>query len=114
MFGVYKTTVGCQQSPKILKAAMEEAVDLYLALHHNVFPLDRQDSSIKLKVQKNYLSSGEIIKISIHQESFQITSRCIEDPNQTILISWGRNRLNVYALSACIKDAVREISSSAA
>ena len=114
MFGVYETTIGCQRSPRVLKAAMEEAVDRYLALHHNVFPLDRQDSSIKLKVQKNYLSSGEIIKILIKEESFKITSQCIKAPDHSIMISWGKNRRNVSTLSSYIKDAVREISSSAA
>ena len=114
MFGVYETTINCQRSPKALQAVMEEAVDRYLALHHNVFPLNRQDSSIELKVQKNYLSSGEIIRISIQAESFKISSKCIEEPGQSILIPWGKNRQNVYALSNYIRDAIRELSYSAA
>jgi hypothetical protein len=114
VFGVYETTINCQRSPKILKAVMEEAVDRYLALHHNVFPLNRQDSSIKLKVQKSYLSSGEIINISIQKESFKITSRCIEDPKQAISISWGKNRNNVAVLSNYLKEAIQELTCNAA
>ena len=108
MSAVYKNKINCSQPQKMLQAIMEDAVDRYLSLHPTVFPLDRQNLFISLKVQKNYRSSGEIVTISIDKECFYITSKCITRSERSI--AWGKNRDNVLALSNYIRDAIAELS----
>ena len=111
MLASYKTAISYSQPQEVLQAVMEDAVDRYLSLHPTVFPVDRRDLAIDLKVQKNYRSSGEIVTISIAKESFCITSRCITKPHQ---IAWGKNRENVLALSNYVRQIISELSYSAA
>lgn len=107
MFPAYKTTIYCQQSQKVLEQTMQDAVDWYLSLHPTVFPIERNNSYIVLKVQKSYRSSGELITVSVQQNSFNIVSKSVEESTQ--LIAWGKNRENVLALSACLKSQVRKL-----
>ena len=78
MFGGYERTFNYQLPPELLTEAMNEAVDRYLALHQNVFPTGRQDSSVELKVQKSYVSRGETIVVSVRDRRFYVASRFIE------------------------------------
>ncbi len=112
VLATYETKISCSQPQEVLQAVMENAVDRYLSLHPTVFPIDRQDLSINLKVQKNYRSKGEILTISIAEESFYIASESITKPHQ--LIAWGKNRDNVLTLSGYVRDAIAQLSYSIA
>lgn len=112
MLATYKTKISCSQPQEVLQAVLENAVDRYLSLHPTVFPIDRQDLSINLKVQKNYRSKGEIVTISIASESFYIASESIAKPNR--LIAWGKNRDNVLILSSYIQEAIAQLFYSVA
>ena len=111
VLATYKTKISCSQPQEVLQAVMENAVDRYLSLHPTVFPINRQDLSIKLKVQKNYRSKGEILTISIAQLSFYIASESIVKPDR--LIAWGKNRDNVLTLSEYVR-AIAQLSYSIA
>ena len=91
---------------------MEEAVDRYLSLQPKVFPIKREASFVLLKVQKSYRSNGELLTISIQDNSFHIVSRCVAQPYQKIC--WGKNRDNVLNLSDCIKKTIQERSQDVA
>lgn len=112
VLATYETKISCSQPQEVLQTVMENSVDRYLSLHPTVFPIDRQDLSINLKVQKNYRSKGEILTISIAQESFYIASESIAKPHQ--LIGWGKNRDNVLILSEYVRDAIAQLSYSIA
>ena len=87
---------------------MEETVDRYLSLRPKAFPIRREASSILLKVQKSYRSNGELLTISIQNNSFHIASKCVAESHRKI--SWGKNRDNVLDLSDCIKKTIQERS----
>ena len=107
MFPAYRTTVYCQQSPRVLEQIMEDAVDWYLSLHPTVFPIKRTNSCIVLKAQKSYRSNGELITVSVQQDSFSVVSKSLEESTQ--LVAWGKNKENVISLSACFKTQIREL-----
>lgn len=107
MFPAYRTTIYCQQSQKVLEQIMEDAIDWYLSLHPTVFPIERTSSQVVLKAQKTYRSNGELITVSIQQNSFKIVSKSLEE--STRLVAWGKNRENVFSVSACLKSQVREL-----
>lgn len=109
MFGEYKTSFNYQLPKEVLKSVMDEAVDRYLASHQNVFPINRRDYAIELKVQKSYVSNGEIIAIAIQDETFYVVSKYIEESPQSI-VEWIKNRYNVLTLAAYVKDAIHELS----
>lgn len=111
MVAAYTTTINYEQSPKVLREILEEAVDRYLSLQPKVFPVRRQASSVLLKVQKSYRSNGELITVAILDGSFEIVSQGVAEPSY---IAWGKNRNNVVALSHCIKDVMRERSQNLA
>ena len=104
----YETKINCSQPTQVLQELMEDAVNNYLSWQPKVFPIDRQDMFISLKVQKSYRSSGEILTIAIDKEAFSIASRCIIQPKRSI--AWGKNRDNVLALSGCVRDAIAELT----
>ena len=112
MSASYETVISCSQPQQVLQTVMEDAVDRYLSLHPTVFPIDRQDLAIDLKVQKNYRSSGETLTISIAKESFYIASECIAKPERSI--AWGKNRDNVLTLSNYVRQAMAQLSYSVA
>ena len=113
MFGGYKKTFNYQLPPELLTVAMNEAVDRYLASHQNVFPTDREDSSIELKVQKSYVSRGEKIVVSVRDRNFCVASKFIEkSPCKTMV--WVKNWHNVVRLNTYMQEAVEELSCSAA
>ena len=109
MFGEYETIFNYQLPTEVLKTVMDEAVDRYLASHQNVFPIDRQDCAIALKVQKSYVSQGEIVEIAIQNETIYVVSQCIEESGRSP-VAWIKNRYNVLILAAYIKDAIHELS----
>ena len=113
MFGGFETTLNYQLPEKVLQVVMDEAVDRYLASHQTVFPIERQESFIKLKVQKSWSGNGEIIIISLQNKGFYIASNCIDEYPQPIL-AWAKNRNNVTTLATYLKDAICELSFSAA
>ena len=112
MSAAYETRIKCLQSQQVLRVIMENAVDRYLSLHPTVFPIDRRNLSINLKVQKSYRSRGEILTISIAEDSFYIASESIAKPHQ--ITAWGKNRNNVLAMSGYVRDAIAQLSYSIA
>lgn len=86
---------------------MQDGVDWYLSSHPTVFPIERKNSCIVLKTQKSYRSDGELITVSVRENSFGIVSKCHEESPQ--LVAWGKNRENVIFLSACLKSQMREL-----
>ena len=113
MFGGYEKTFNYQLSSELLKAAMNEAVDRYLALHQNVFPTGRQDSSIELKVQKSYVSRGETMIVSVQDCTVRVASKFIDSSPQSNIV-WIKNWHNVAKLNAYMREAVQELSCSMA
>ncbi|MEL6927367.1 MAG: hypothetical protein AAFO95_01880 [Cyanobacteria bacterium J06600_6] len=109
MFGEYKAVLNYQLPKDALKTVLYDAADRYLALHQNVFPINRQDSSIEFKVQKSSLSRGEIVVISIENKAFCAVSRHIGESPQSIG-GWIKNRHNIITLSTYVQDAVSELS----
>ena len=105
VFSAYETTIHYQQSQEVLEQIMEEAIDRYLALHPTVFPIERQDSYAILKAQKSYRSNGELIILSVQQQSFSITSKCVKKSPQ--VLAWSKNRDNVNTLSTCLKSEAK-------
>ena len=112
MFGEYETTLNYQLPKETLKIVMCEAADRYLALHQNVFPINREDCSIEFKVQQSSFSRGEIVVVSIKEEALYAVSRHIGEFPQSIG-GWLKNRHNVTTLSTYIQDAVLELSQHA-
>ena len=109
MFGEYEATLNYQLPQEVLKTVMDEAVDRYLASHQNVFPIDREDCAIELKVQKSCVSRGEIVAIAIQNETIYVVSKYIQESGRS-LVAWIKNRYNVLILAAYIKDAIHELS----
>ena len=109
MFGGYEKTFNYQLSSELLTAAMNEAVDRYLALHQNVFPIGRQDSSIELKVQKSYVSRGETMVVSVQDRTVRVASRFIESSPHSSIV-WLKNWHNVARLKTYMQEAVQELS----
>ena len=109
MFGEYEATLSYQLPQEVLKTVMDEAVDRYLASHQNVFPINRDNCAIELKVQKSCVSKGEIVEIVIQNETFYVVSRYIEESPRSI-VEWIKNRYNVMVLAAYLKDAIHELS----
>lgn len=113
MFGGYETTLNYQLPEEVLQKAMDEAIDLYLASHQKVFPIERKESSVKLKVQKSWSGNGEIVVISRQNKAFHIASKCIEESPQSIL-AWAKNWNNVTTLATSLKDTICELPRSIA
>ena len=109
MFGGYETTLNYQLPKNVLQIAMEKAVDRYLADHHTVFPIERKELSVELKVQKSWSGNGEIVVVSIQNEAFYVGSKCIEGDRQPIL-AWAKNWNNVQTLATSLQDAISELS----
>lgn len=106
VFPAYRTTIYCQQSQKVLEQIMEDGINWYLSLNPTVFPIERTSSQVVLKAQKSYRSNGELITISVQPNSFKIVSRSLEESAR--LVAWGKNRENVFSVSACLKSQVSE------
>ena len=109
----YEKTFNYQLSPELLTAAMNEAVDRYLALHQNVFPVGRHDSSIELKIQKSYVSRGETMVVSVQDRTVRVASRFIESSPHSSIV-WVKNWHNVVRLNTYMQEAVQELSCSVA
>lgn len=107
MSASYETTIYCNQPEEILKEIIEDAVSQYLSLNPNAFVIRNNERSIVLKIPISIKSWGERLKLSIEEESFHITSESILS---STLVAFGKNRNNVRAMSACLENAIQELS----
>lgn len=103
----YETTIYCERSEETLKNIMQEAVNQYLSSNPRVYPVDRQDLSIALKIPSGNTSGG-VLTVMVQEESFYIMSKSVDSPRQ--IIGWGKNRDNVRAMCICLENAIQELS----
>lgn len=103
MSPIYESTIYCAQPKKVLKEIMQEAVNQYLHSNPKASLIENNSESITLKIPINLKSWGEILKVSVEEESFYIMSKCSAFFQ---LVAWGRNRNNFNAICMCLENAI--------
>ena len=105
MSAVFESTIYCERSKEVLEEIMQKAVNLYLSSNTTVSLVEKKDRYITLKIPMNLKSWGEILEVSVEEESFHITSKCSAFFQ---IVAWGRNRNNFRDMCICLENAISD------